>query len=518
MANVVRIKRRTSGGAGAPSSLANAELAYNEVDDILYYGKGTGGAGGTATTIIPIGGPGGFVGLTGAQTIAGVKTFSSSPVLPTPITQDNSTNGATTAFVKAQGYITGNQTITVSGDASGSGTTAITLTLGNSGVTAGTYNNSATQHSSFTVDQKGRITAVGAATTITPAWSSITSKPTTLSGFGITDAYTKTETDTLLQGLNPKGAVRVATTANITLSGTQTIDGVAVVAGDRVLVKDQTTPSQNGIYVVAAGAWSRAVDMNTWAEVPSAYLFAQEGTTWADVPFVCTSNAGGTLDTTAITFMQFNGAGSITVSTGLVKSGNTLSVSTELAGYHNNAVNGIITRTAAGTITGRTITVGGNGISVTNANGVAGNPLISLNNELSSIANLGTVGIVVKASASGNYITSSISTAGGVTVQNFDGSLGGSITIGLTNPLSAISGLTPAANQVAYYTGASTSALMTVTSFARNFLTSMAADEGRGWLSLGTISTQNSNAVQITGGSITNLTTFDGITVDCGTY
>jgi hypothetical protein len=76
MANTIRIKRRASGAAGAPTSLANAELAFNEVDDTLYYGKGTGGAGGTATTVEAIGGSGAFVSLTGAQTITGNKTFS----------------------------------------------------------------------------------------------------------------------------------------------------------------------------------------------------------------------------------------------------------------------------------------------------------------------------------------------------------------------------------------------------------------------------------------------------------
>ncbi|MFM6401698.1 hypothetical protein, partial [Planktothrix sp.] len=72
--------------------------------------------------------------------------------------------------------------------ATGSGTTNISLTLAASGVTAGTYNNSATQVRPFAVDAKGRITSVGAAVTITPAWASINSKPTTLSGYGITDA------------------------------------------------------------------------------------------------------------------------------------------------------------------------------------------------------------------------------------------------------------------------------------------------------------------------------------------
>lgn len=75
MANTLRIKRRSSGASGAPSSLANAELAYNEVSDVLYYGKGTGGVGGTATTIEAIGGSGAYATLSGTQTISGDKTF-----------------------------------------------------------------------------------------------------------------------------------------------------------------------------------------------------------------------------------------------------------------------------------------------------------------------------------------------------------------------------------------------------------------------------------------------------------
>ena len=75
MSNIVRIKRRTSGSAGAPSSLENAELAFNEVDNTLYYGEGTGGAGGAASTILAIAGDGAFVNKTGTQTISGDKTF-----------------------------------------------------------------------------------------------------------------------------------------------------------------------------------------------------------------------------------------------------------------------------------------------------------------------------------------------------------------------------------------------------------------------------------------------------------
>ena len=87
MSNVIRIKRRAAGGsAGAPSSLANAELAYNESDagnGILYYGYGTGGAGGTATQVVAIGGDGAFVNLTGNQTISGNKTFTGTVSLTT---------------------------------------------------------------------------------------------------------------------------------------------------------------------------------------------------------------------------------------------------------------------------------------------------------------------------------------------------------------------------------------------------------------------------------------------------
>jgi hypothetical protein len=119
-------------------------------------------------------------------------------------------NGGTSAqFLKADGsvdsnaYITGNQTITLSGDATGSGTTAITVVLANSGVAAGTYNDSATQVRPFTVDAKGRVTSIETAVTITPAFSNITGKPTTLSGYGITDAYTQTQVNTLLSGYLP---------------------------------------------------------------------------------------------------------------------------------------------------------------------------------------------------------------------------------------------------------------------------------------------------------------------------
>lgn len=105
-------------------------------------------------------------------------------------------------------------------------------------------------------------------------------------------------------GLDTKPSVKCATTANITLSGEQTIDGV-LTSASRVLVKNQSAPAQNGIYVSAAGAWARSTDFDSWAEVPGAWVLVEQGTTLNDTAWQCTSDAGGTLGVTAITWAAF---------------------------------------------------------------------------------------------------------------------------------------------------------------------------------------------------------------------
>lgn len=399
MSNTIRIKRRANGGgAGAPSSLANAELAFNEQTNVLYYGTGTGGAGGTATSVIPIAGNGAFVDLSSNQTIAGDKTFSN---LVTASISGNA--GTATKLATARDIsMTGDGTWTVNFDGSGNVTAGMTLATVNSNV--GTYT-------------KVTLNAKGLATAAAQASLSDLSAPTgdfSMGGYKLTnladplsaqDAATKQYVDSTAQGLDVKASVKAATTGNITLSGTQTIDGVAVSAGDRVLVKNQTAAADNGIYVADAGAWARSTDMDAWSEFPGAFTFVEEGTTQADSGWVCTVNQGGTLGTTPVTWSQFSGAGSYSAGTGLTLSGNEFSIT-------NTAV-------TAGSYGGASQTLS----ATVNAQG----QLTALSAQSIAIAN------------------------------------------------TQVSGL-------------------------------------------GTMSTQDANNVAITGGSITNLTTFDGITIDGGTF
>jgi len=142
-----------------------------------------------------------------------------------------------------------------------------------------------------------------------------------------TDAANKAYVDAARTGLDVKGSVKVATTANITLSGTQTIDGVALSVGDRVLVKNQTTASENGIYVVASSSWSRATDADENAEVTSGmFTFVEQGSVNSDTGFVLTTDGAITVGSTDLDFTLFSASGTLIAGDGLSKNGDTLEV------------------------------------------------------------------------------------------------------------------------------------------------------------------------------------------------
>ncbi len=139
--------------------------------------------------------------------------------------------------------------------------------------------------------------------------------------------------DSLQAGFSVKAPVKAIASSNITLSGTQAIDGVSLVAGDRVLVAGQTAGQNNGIYLVAAGSWTRSADADSSSEVKDGMsVFVEQGTEYGNSTWVLITNNDITLGTTALEFVRFSGLGQITAGNGLAQSGNELSV---------NAGNGI---------------------------------------------------------------------------------------------------------------------------------------------------------------------------------
>jgi len=154
----------------------------------------------------------------------------------------------------------------------------------------------------------------------TPAAAQFTTASQQNQPIGNNDLTTKLYVDSLALGISWKQPVVAATTVNITLSGAQTIDGVSVVAGDRVLVKNQTAQAENGIYVAAAGAWSRSPDADNWDELVSALVFVESGGL-AGAAFYCPVQPGGTLEVTAITWNNFSVGGVYFAGTGLSLTG-----------------------------------------------------------------------------------------------------------------------------------------------------------------------------------------------------
>ena len=390
MANTLRIKRST--GSSAPTSLANAELAFTEGTETLFIGKGTGGAGGSATSIIKIGGKGGFFDKDTVQNankvLSGPTTGSdAAPTFRALVAADI----PSLAHTKISDFDTGVRTNTL--DQMAAPTSAVSL-------------------------NSQKITGLA--------------DPT-----GDNDAANKGYVDGVAQGLDVKDSVVATTTANGTLSTAfangQSIDGVTLQTGDRILIKNQTTQSQNGIYNVnASGAPSRATDMATGSNAAGAFVFVEQGTVNAENGFTCTSDTGSAVvGTNNLTFAQFSGAGQIIAGDGLEKSGNTLSTDLKANGGLVIESTELALKLDASSITG-TLAIGDGGTGATTASAAL-------------------------------------------------------TALGLSN-------------------------------YAKTLIDDADAAAARTTLGLGSIATQAANSVAITGGSITNLTTFDGITIDGGSY
>jgi hypothetical protein len=306
-----------------------------------------------AGTLIPANGGTGATTLTGYVYGNGTSTMTASTTIPTTalsgtVTNAQLSNSSVTyngvaVALGASGTITATATnaLTIGTGLSGTsynGSTAVTIaidstvatltgiqTLTNKSISGSTNTfsnipNVALTNSSLTVGTTS--IALGATSLTLGGLTSVTVTQDPVSGLQLA---TKQYVDAVAQGLNTKQAVLVATTVNITLSGEQTIDGVTTSAS-RVLVKNQTTQANNGIYLSGTGAWTRTLDANTWNQLISAYVFVETGSTQADTGWVCTVDPGGTLGVTAVTWAQFSGAGTYTAGTGLTLTGTVFSL------------------------------------------------------------------------------------------------------------------------------------------------------------------------------------------------
>ena len=409
MSNTLRIKRRSSAGAaGAPGSLENAELAFNEADNTLYYGTGTGGAGGSATSVIAIAGYGAYATLGTDQTISGNKTFSGTISVATPTANahaatklyvDQAMGGVATAFTVAAN--TGsNLTIT-----SGSDTFTI---VGGTGITT-----QASATDTITITNQGVISLTGTTNEVSVSASN--------------------------------GAVTLSLPANVTISNNLTVTGDLIVNGNTTTLNTATLVVEDKNIVLANTASPTDVTADGAG-------FTVKGATdktfnWVDSTDAWTSSEH--VDLVSSKIFKIDGT-------------SVLSNTTLGSGVINSSLTSL-GNVATGTWSATTIGIAYGGTGATDAANARTN-----------------LGLVI-----------------GTNVQAYDAEL------------AAIAGLTSEADRIPYFTGANTAALATFTAFCRSLVDDIDASAARTTLGLGTIATQNSSNVSITGGSIDNLT-FDG--------
>ena len=325
MANTIRIKRST--GSSNPTSLENAEIAFREGDEVLVIGKGTGGAGGSATSIEPIGGKGAF-------------------------------------FDKAT---TRNANIVLAGPGSGSAAAPTFRALVSDDIPSLAHTKISDFDTGVRTNTLAEMAAPAAAVSLNSQKITNLADPT-----ADADAANKGYVDGVAQGLDVKDSVVATTTGNGTLASAfangQTIDGVSLSTNDRILIKDQNTATENGIYKVnASGAPTRVDDLAAGADAAGAFVFVEQGTVNAENGFVCTSNKGSAVvGSNNLVFSQFSGAGQITTADGLQKTGNTISVDLKANGGLVIESSEVAVDLAASSITG-TLAISDGGTGSTSA-------------------------------------------------------------------------------------------------------------------------------------------------------
>jgi len=574
MSNTIRIKRRATGDSGAPSSLKNAELAFNEVDNTLYYGTGTD-VNGDANTVISIGGTGAFVDLSSTQTISGGKTFSGSVALGSSATtatksqSDNSTSVATTAYVDtaisgvggtltvaadsgtADDVIVGTDTLTFAGDTGITTTVSnnqIAIDLDDTAVTAASYG-SASAVATFTVDGQGRLTAASD-TNIAIATSAVTgleeyiedTASTMITGAthsGIAATYDDTagtlalnvDDFTLTLAGDLTGSATVTNLGNATLTATIAANSVAL----------GTDTTGNYMSDVSAGTGisvSHTAGEGSTATITNSGVTSITGTANRISADASTGDITLTLPDDVSIVQDLTVGRNLTVTGDLTVSGATVTIDAATLNVEDkNVILANVASPSDSSADGGGITLLGttnhtfNWVNTTDswtssehmdlASGkeykIDGTKVLD-SGELgsgitgSSLTSVGTIGTGVW---QGTAVGVAYGGTGATDAANARNNLG--LAIG-TNvqaydaTLATIAGLTTVADRMIYFTAADTAAVATLTSFGRSLIDDTDAATARTTLGLGTMATQASTNVNIDGGTI------DGVTFDGGTF
>lgn len=294
---------------GATPTLSTHLTTKAYVDSLTYLTAGTGLTLATGTLSVNTSQPQiTSIGTLTTLNVSGTSTFSGTVTVPTPTNVTDATNKT---YVDSISYIT-----------AGTGLTK----------TSSTLSVNASQPQITTIGTLSSLAISGSLSGTTASFSGAVSIPTapTLGSHAVNKDYV----DSIASGISAKAAVVAASTTTVTLASItvgSTLDGVTLASGNRVLLKNQASATENGIYVVQpSGAPVRSSDFATGADISGTFVFVEGGTTNASSGWVTTNTSGGDIvGTNAINWVQFSGAGQITAGNGLSKTGNTLDVNVD---------------------------------------------------------------------------------------------------------------------------------------------------------------------------------------------